>query len=136
MPPVCAGGVLSPARAALAERPEDVLDEPVELRRQRAVGRGVLAEEEQIRAPLVRLLGRRVGSGVHCVLKVVHVPPARSGWTELGPVFRDWNGRRRWRLGACLELSLLLGQLGRASCDLPLADCELARPVGELALAI
>src|SRR5947208_3502847 len=77
---------------------EDVFDEAIELRRQRAVRGGVLTQEEEVGAPLLGLLGRRLAPCVDGMLQVVHIPAARAGRRELGPVLRDrhrwW---RRWR---------------------------------------
>src|SRR3954452_3955630 len=82
-------------QTAVGELPEYVFHETVELGRQSAVGRGVLPQEEQVGAPLLGLLWRRVGLRGNDSLEVVHVPGAGPR-DALGCRLGRRHGHRLW----------------------------------------
>src|SRR3954462_11223965 len=132
-------------QTAVGELPEYLFDETVELGRQSAVGRSVLAQEEQVGAPLLGLLGRRVRLRGDGLLQVVHVPGAGPGdglGCRLGRRHghRLWSEdrfglRRRGRRRPFLELALLLRELRHPVVERPLASSELRSPCLGLLLA-
>ena len=111
---------------------KDICYQRVERAGQRAVGRGVLTDEEQVRPPVLGLLRCRIGIGVHRRLQLVEIPgssPRREG--GLGFPHRGRYGLRQGRRRGGrerLQFAFARGDLGRAVCELPLIGRDFACP--------